>query len=273
MPTITTTDDVRLHYTESGSPDGRPVVLIAGFKAAATSWVYQRKALAKAGYRVIAFDRRGHGESETPDAGHTMQRHGADVRELLESLDLHDAVLVGGSMGGNAIWSLTSQFGTDRVGAIVIVDQTPTMLNTDDWPYGFYDYDTATIESMFATGVPDTGRATARSKGVVRIGRLVRAMDVRRSGLKVSFSAGELALLDDHARQDWREAVAAVDVPVLFVAGRESEFWPSEHAPAAAALNPLAASVIIEKDGHAANIEQPAKFNEALLGFLTTTAR
>ncbi|KQO99947.1 alpha/beta fold hydrolase [Leifsonia sp. Leaf264] len=268
MPTITTTDDVRLHYDESGSPDGRPIVLIAGFKAAATSWIYQRKALGRAGFRVIAFDRRGHGESETPDAGHTMQRHGADVHDLLESLDLHDAVLVGGSMGGNAIWSRTAQFGTDRVSGIVIVDQTPKMLNTEDWPYGFYDYDESTIESMFATGVPDTGRASARSKGVLRIGRLVRAMDVRRTGLKVSFSPGELALLDDHARQDWRAAVATVDVPTLFVAGRESEFWPSEHAPAAAALNPLAASVVIEKDGHAANIEQPVKFNEALLGFL-----
>ena len=42
--------------------------------------------------------------------------------------------------------------------------------------------------------------------------------------------------------------------------------------PAAAALNPLAASVVIEKDGHAASIEQPVKFNEALLAFLAELA-
>ena len=81
-------------------------------------------------------------------------------------------------------------------------------------------------------------------------------------------SPGELVLLNDHAKADWRPAIARTDVPVLFLAGRDSEFWPAEHAAAAAALAPHGTSVVIEKDGHAANIEQPAKFNRELLAFL-----
>ena len=80
------------------------------------------------------------------------------------------------------------------------------------------------------------------------------------------------ALLADHAKRDWRPVVARVDVPVLFVAGAESEVWPSGHASAAAALNPLAEAIVIERDGHAANIEQPAAFNRILLDWLARSA-
>ena len=84
MPKIRSTDGVRLNYLESGDPKGRPVLLVAGFKAPAASWKPQLAALEGAGYRVIAFDRRGHGASEVgPDDHHTMDRHGADIHDLL----------------------------------------------------------------------------------------------------------------------------------------------------------------------------------------------
>ena len=104
MTTLLADDGVRLHYTEHGDPAGRPVVLLAGFKAPATSWFYQVPVLAKAGYRVLAFDIRGHGLTERPEAV-DMDRRGLDVRDVLEGLDLQHAVLVGGSMGANTIWS------------------------------------------------------------------------------------------------------------------------------------------------------------------------
>ena len=267
MPTITCSDGTRLNYVETGDPTARPVVLIAGFKAAATSWAYQVKPLARAGYRVIAFDRRGHGASQVGAADHTMERHGADIHELMEELDLHDATLVGQSMGGNSIWALVQQYGTEGIRDIVIVDQTPKMLNTSDWPFGFYDYDESNADTLFSTGIPDPGRHPAKTKGLVRIARVLKAMEVPNGG-KPTFTAAELDLLNDHAKRDWRDAIAGVDVPVLFIAGAESEFWPAEHAEASAALNPLATSTVIERDGHAANIEQPRMFNEALLEFL-----
>src|SRR5579859_6029779 len=99
MPGITTSDGVRLHYTDRGG--GTPVVLIAGFTAPADSWALQERALVDAGYRVLALDRRSHGRSESPGYGQRMARHGKDLSDLLTALDLRDAVLVGGSMGAS----------------------------------------------------------------------------------------------------------------------------------------------------------------------------
>ncbi len=267
MPQITTSDGVRLTCLESGDPAGRPVMLIAGFKAAATSWKPHLAALEKAGHRVIAFNRRGHGDSGIgPDDGHTMDRHGADIGDAIRELGLEDVTLVGQSMGGNAIWALQSSGGAPGIRDIVIVDQTPKMLNSDDWEYGFYDYDGSNEDTYFATGIPDPARHPLTSKGPTRIVRLLRAMDLKAA--KAGFSSAELELLGDHAKRDWRPAIAATQVPVLFIAGRESEFWPCEHAAAAASLAPRGTSAVIEKAGHATNIEQPKAFDELLRRFL-----
>lgn len=75
-------------------------------------------------------------------------------------------------------------------------------------------------------------------------------------------------LLDDHGSRDWRDAVRSVDVPVLFVAGAESEPWSASHADAAAALSPRARGMTVPAAGHAVNMEQPTAFNRALLDFV-----
>ena len=103
MPTITTDDGVTLNYLDEGS--GRPVVLVSGFRAPATSWRYQTKALLDRGYRVLSLDRRSHGGSQDPAEGHTLDRHGADIGAFLETLDLAGVVLVGGSMGASSSWA------------------------------------------------------------------------------------------------------------------------------------------------------------------------
>ncbi|WP_395639543.1 alpha/beta fold hydrolase [Pseudolysinimonas sp.] len=264
MGAFETSDGVLLDYSETGDPNGRAVVLIAGLKAAATSWRYQVPALERAGYRVVAFDRRGHGRSEKPVHGATILRHGVDLHELLDRLDLRDVALVGGSMGASTIWAMVSQFGTDGISGIVSVDQTPKMLNSDDWPYGFYDYDVSNADTAFETGIPDPGRHPLLRKGPVRIRRLQKAM----AGADRRFSTPELLLLQDHALADWRAVIAATDVPVLFVAGSDSEFWPSGHAPAAAALAPHGSAVVLPKNGHAAHIERPRAFTAVLREFL-----
>jgi pimeloyl-ACP methyl ester carboxylesterase len=113
MPTITTSDGVRLRYVDEGA--GRPVVLLAGFCAPLETWEFQRRALLDAGYRVVAVDRRSHGGSDSPAYGQRMARHGKDLWDVLTALDLDDVVLVGGSMGGSTIWAYYDLFGMERV--------------------------------------------------------------------------------------------------------------------------------------------------------------
>ena len=98
-----------------------------------------------------------------------MARHGRDLGELLEHLDLHDAVLVGASMGGNTLWAYVDQFGPSRLAGVVVVDQTPKMLNDATWPHGFYGYDASNAATFFDQGVPqlDGGRTVDRSGAAV----------------------------------------------------------------------------------------------------------
>ncbi|OON80023.1 alpha/beta fold hydrolase [Streptomyces tsukubensis] len=270
MPSMTTDDGVRLHYLDEGG-DGPPVVLVAGFKAPATSWKYQQPVLAAAGHRVLSLDRRSHGGSDDPEHGHTMARHGEDLDQFLAALDIRDAVLVGGSMGASTIWSRVASFGTGRIRGVVTVDQTPRMLASADWPHGFYGYTEENRDTYFADGVPQTGRGTSPLRRPDVVPRLVSALGLSlKDGLKrPPLSPRALALLHDHAVSDWREVVDRIDVPALLVAARDSELWPCEHAAAAAEHNPLVGSVVLEKCGHAANIERPAEFNRVLLDFLT----
>jgi non-heme chloroperoxidase len=266
MTALRASDGVRLEYTETGDPAGRPVVLLAGFRAPATSWRYQLRPLQRAGHRVIAVDLRGHGAAEWPPAV-DMHRRGDDVHDVLAALDLQDVTLIGGSMGGSTVWSYLARSGPDRVRSIVVVDQTPKMLNTPDWPHGFYGYDRSNVDTYFASAVPDTGRGTPLARRGIRLVRLLRALG---GGDRV-LTPGELALLGDHAKRDWREAIAGTAAPVLFVAGAESEYWPAAHAAAAASIAPRGEAVVLPHDGHAANIEQPRAFNRAVLGFLQRT--
>jgi non-heme chloroperoxidase len=101
MPNVNVGDEnsgsIDLYYEDHGT--GQPVVLIHGYPLNGHSWERQEQALLKAGYRVIAYDRRGWGQSSKPTIGHDYDTFAADLNALLEHLDLNDVVLVGFSMG------------------------------------------------------------------------------------------------------------------------------------------------------------------------------
>lgn len=267
--TVRTTDGVRLGYTvtQPSSWSGRTVVLVAGYAMPATGWALQVDALAAAGQRVVAFNRRSHGASEDVLHGQRISRHGADLHELLVALDLRDAVVVGQSMGASATWAMVDLFGTERVSGIVTIDQTPKLVNTDDWPHGFYGMTPANSGTFFDDGIPDTGRGArvdAARPGVQRlIARIGGPPAVRQANAPET-----RALLRDHGLQDWRDVVARLDVPFLMVAGRNSQLWPCAHAAAAVGENPNGRVLVVEDAGHATNLDQPDVFDAALLAFI-----
>ncbi len=265
MPTFRTTDDVTLAYTDQG--EGRPVVLVHGYTAPASSWVLTVDALLAAGHRAIAFDRRAHGESDTPAHGQRMARHGRDLGELLAHLDLDDAVVVGASMGGNTIWAYVDQFGPARLAAAVIVDQTPKMLNAAGWEHGFYGYDADNAGTLFAHGVPDNGWGRTVDRSGAAMLRVVERLGAP-PAFRNPTAPETLPLLADHALQDWRDVVRRFPLPLLMLAGRESQVWPCEHAAAAVAGTPRGRALVIEDAGHAISFDQPDRFNEVLLQFI-----
>lgn len=153
MKFFTTNDHVKLGYMDKGS--GIPVILIAGYSAPATSWYAQEKVLVKHGYRVIAFDRRSHGSSDNPSFGQDMATQGKDLDALIRHLEIEKAFLIGQSQGASTIWSYISQFGTARLHGVISVDQTPKMINTEDWPHGMYGLDAHTRPTFFDKPLPN----------------------------------------------------------------------------------------------------------------------
>src|SRR5712672_4606184 len=105
MPYVTVgkenSGNIDLYYEDHGS--GQPVVLIHGYPLDGHSWERQERALLDAGYRTIAYDRRGFGQSSQPTIGYDYDTFAADLNALLEHLNLSGVALVGFSMGTGAV--------------------------------------------------------------------------------------------------------------------------------------------------------------------------
>ena len=104
----------RVHVDDSGG-SGRPVVLIHGWPLSGESWQDQIPALRDAGYRVVAYDRRGFGRSDKPGRGYDYDTLAEDLNGVLTELDLRDVTLVGFSMGGGEVARYVTKYGTDRL--------------------------------------------------------------------------------------------------------------------------------------------------------------
>ena len=115
MNTATTKDGTKIYFKDWGT--GQPVVFSHGWPLTADAWDAQMLFLGQNGYRVIAHDRRGHGRSGQPWNGNDMNTYADDLAELIENLDLKNAVLVGHSTGGGEVARYIGRHGSKRVAA------------------------------------------------------------------------------------------------------------------------------------------------------------
>jgi len=131
----TATPSTELHYVDRGS--GQPIVLIHGWPLSHRMWEAQITALTDAGYRCIAYDRRGFGESGRPAGGYDYDTFASDLNDLVTQLDVRDAVLAGFSMGGGEVARYIGRYGIGRVAKTMLLGAvTPFLLKTRDNPGG-----------------------------------------------------------------------------------------------------------------------------------------
>jgi non-heme chloroperoxidase len=126
MPTLTTRDGTEIFYKDWGM--GRPVVFSHGWPLNADAWDDPMFHMASNGFRTIAHDRRGHGRSSQPWDGNDMDHYADDLADLIESLDLHDAVLVGHSTGGGEVARYIGRHGTSRLSKAILVGAVPPLM-------------------------------------------------------------------------------------------------------------------------------------------------
>ena len=175
MPYFESRDNTRLYFKDWGA--GRPVLFCSAWALDSSEFQYQMVGLVERGFRVLSYDRRGHGRSDDPGRGYEYDTLADDLGALIEHLDLDDLTLVGHSMAGGEIVRYLTRHGERRVAGIVLVAaMLPFPLRTESNPDGV---DAAEFEAARAA-VARRFRAMARRQP----GRLLRRRPARMRGLR-----------------------------------------------------------------------------------------
>lgn len=137
MATITTRDGTSIYYKDWGPKDAQPIVFHHGWPLSSDDWDNQMLFFLSHGYRVVAFDRRGHGRSDQTDTGNEMDTYASDTTDLVNALDLRNTVHIGHSTGGGVVARYVAQAEPGRVAkAVLIGSVTPIMLQSASNPEG-----------------------------------------------------------------------------------------------------------------------------------------
>lgn len=275
MPFVTVGQEnsgaIELYYEDHGN--GRPVVLIHGYPLNGHSWEKQERVLLEAGYRVITYDRRGFGRSSQPTVGYDYDTFAADLKVLLEHLDLRDVVLVGFSMGTGEVTRYLGRYGSQRVAKAALLGAIPPfLLKTDDNPEGV---DASVFEGIKAAVLKDR---PAYFKDFLDnfynvdmyAGTRISDQAWQNSfNVAVAASAWAAYACVDTWLTDFREDLPKIDVPTLLVHGDADRILPYQStAKRLPGLIDDLTFVTVEGGPHNIAWTHPEEVNAALLEFL-----
>ena len=228
MNTFTTKDGTSIYDKDWGS--GPVVTFSHGWPLSADAWDAQMLYLGQRGYRVIAHDRRGHGRSGQTWQGNNMDQYADDLAELVESLDLKDAIHVGHSTGGGEVARYIGRHGTKRVAKAVLISAVPPlMLKTEKNPGGLpieaFDEIRKGVQHDRAQFFEDL---SAPFYGANRPGNTV-SQGLRHSFWLQSMLCGQKAAYDcikAFSETDFTEDLKKFDVPTLILHGDDDQIVP-----------------------------------------------
>ncbi|MGW0767158.1 alpha/beta fold hydrolase [Streptomyces sp. NPDC002676] len=260
-----------VYYEDHGT--GQPVVLIHGWPLNGASWEKQTAALLAAGHRVITYDRRGFGRSDQPADGYDYDTFASDLNEVLTTLDLRDAVLVGFSMGSGEVTRYLGTYGSDRIAKAVMIGVVPPfLLKTDDNPDGvdgsvFKGIEEAIAADRFAFMTA----FLADFYNVDVLGGERVSEQAVQAAWNVAVSASAKGTLDcvQAWLTDFRADLPRIDVPTLIIHGDADRTLPVEATAIPLAQRIAGAELTIVPGGpHGLIWTHADEVNTALLAFL-----
>ena len=277
IPSTGSQPPTELYYEDWGQ--GAPVVLIHGWPLDHRMWEYQSVFLASRGLRVIAYDRRGFGQSSKPWSGYDYDTLADDLKAILDALELQDVTLVGFSMGGGEVARYMSRHGGVRVGKVAFVAAvTPYLLKTDDNPEGV---DASVFQGMLDGLNKDRAdflnsfAKTFYGSAALGMGVAVSAAQAQWT-LTMAMPASPKATLDCvHAfsATDFRQDLAAVHVPALVIHGDNDQTVPiASSGERTAQMLPHAQYVVYADAPHGLHLLNKDRLNEDLFAFAAGTS-
>lgn len=249
---------------------GRPVVLSHGVTLSVRTWVKQLEQLPDLGFEVIAFDERGHGASRLGTAGHTLDALGWDVRTVLEELDLHDALLVGHSMGGVAVQAFCinhPEVAAERVAGIVLLSTLAR------GPLHGNPRLRHLLAALAQTAPDGSGLFAAKDVGLllarIAFGRHAQPSHVELTRQMILACSAETrrdapaALID----LDLTDDLERIALPTLVVCGSADVLTPLAESRRIAQRIPGARLEVVEGAGHMIMLERPDVLHRLLQDF------
>ncbi|WP_374040167.1 alpha/beta fold hydrolase [Massilia sp. IC2-477] len=272
MSIFTTKEGVQLYYKDWGS--GQPIVFCHGWPLSSDSWESQMIFFANQGYRCIAHDRRGHGRSSQPWDGNDMDHYADDLAQLLEHLDVKNAVLFGFSTGGGEVARYIGRHGTKRVAKAGLISAVPPlMVKTESNPGGL---PISVFDGIRAGQIADRSQLyldipSGPFFGFNRPGAKV-SQGLIQSWWMQGMMGGHKNTYDSikaFSETDFRDDLKKFTVPTLIIHGDDDQIVPIDAAGRASAkLIPHAKLIVYPGAPHGLTDTHKDKVNADMLAFV-----
>jgi pimeloyl-ACP methyl ester carboxylesterase len=255
---------------------GAPLVLVHGVGCSHRDWLPVARRMARR-YCVLAWDARGHGRCRPVLGSITLARLAADLAEMFDHFGLERAVLVGHSMGALTLMQYLHSYGTQRVAAVALIDQSPRIVTDEEWRLGLFGGCSAAMLAQVIAGArQDLAEALLNEVGALggawlrrqlaadaALGKLLR----RRLG---RFDVRPLLdLAESMAQADFRASLARLDAPLLVVLGARSPHYAGLPLDAWYRDTVKHAEIsVYPRAGHSPHISEPLRFARELDRFI-----
>jgi 3-oxoadipate enol-lactonase len=252
---------MNLHHRVDGPSTAPPLMLCNSLGATLEMWDPQVSGLT-AQFRLVRYDRRGHGRSPVPPGPYSIEDLGRDALAVLDDLGLERVSFCGLSIGGMTGMWLASE-APDRIDRLVLCSTAPQLPPREQWLER-----AATVRAEGVSAVADATLArwfTPRAPAAL--------VETFRAMLVGTPAEGYAACCEALAELDLRDRLAAIKAPTLVVTGDGDPTVPPEAGAQLAAAISGASHVTIAAARHLTNAEQPATFTQHVLAHLTEENR